>query len=394
MLYIDIEHPDDDNYKKKMLIDNISDLCNTSNKKSSESPEIKLSNLGSLDNDLKKDKKKEKKKKKKKEKESLSSLVDDSIMEEIENKDEDSFTTLDIDDAVKMLISDGDEDISSIIIGEGKNYDKYKKSSNEFEKVFSNELTILYDLLEESNDFSKKLIKQYDFIAGSKARGMSKTTTDLMSNIIASKKSKLDIISKIASIKKDIQELTIKKEKDVKRNGPEGDNISNETAAAMFMNNIMKVGRNKFVTSLSEDDEYDSNTAESYDVDKAMNMLTSGDGWDGINNFETYYDDNDMNDLDDMIEERLSKSSTNTRTVDGDKYILYENKKPTIMIKKCVDTGDWEFIAVDKDNQEIVGFPLPSKESTGKMKFSEDGRYASDKYGRSYKVIEYFSDEL
>ena len=64
------------------------------------------------------------------------------------------------------------------------------------------------------------------------------------------------------------------------------------------------------------------------------------------------------------------------------------------MIKKCVDTGDWEFIAVDKDNQEIVGFPLPSKESTGKMKFSEDGRYASDKYGRSYKVIEYFSDEL
>ena len=61
MLYIDIEHPDDDNYKKKMLIDNISDLCNTSNKKSSESPEIKLSNLGSLDNDLKKDKKKEKK---------------------------------------------------------------------------------------------------------------------------------------------------------------------------------------------------------------------------------------------------------------------------------------------------------------------------------------------
>ena len=72
MLYINIEHPDDDNYKKKTLIDNISDLCKTSNNKSYESLEIKLSNLGSLDTDLKKNKKKSKKKKKKKDKESLS----------------------------------------------------------------------------------------------------------------------------------------------------------------------------------------------------------------------------------------------------------------------------------------------------------------------------------
>ena len=36
MLYIDIEHPDDDNYKKKKLIDNIYDLCKTSNNKSYE----------------------------------------------------------------------------------------------------------------------------------------------------------------------------------------------------------------------------------------------------------------------------------------------------------------------------------------------------------------------
>ena len=393
MLYINIEHPDDDNYKKKTLLDNISDLCKTSNNKSYESPEIKLSNLGSLDTDLKKNKKKSKKKKKKKDKESLSSLVDDTIMEEIESKDESSFTSLDIDDAVKMLISDGDEDISSIIIGEGRNYDKNKKSSNEFEKAFSEETTLLYDLLDEANAFSKKLMNQYDQIVGSKARGMSKVTTDLMSNINASKKTKLDIISKIYGIKKDIQELTLKKEKDVKRNGMDGESMSNENAAAMFMNNIMKVGRNKFISSIT-DDEYESQSSGDFDVDKAMNMLSSGDGWDTPNNFETYYDDDEMNDVDEMIEKRLSNAANDSRTADGDKYILYENRKPTIMIKKCVDTGEWEFIAVDMDNQEIVGYPLPTKASIGKIKFAEDGRCASDVYGRMYKVIEYYSDEL
>ena len=58
MLYINIEHPDDDKYKKKTLIDNISDLCKTYNNKSYESHKIKLSNLGYLYTDLKKNKKK------------------------------------------------------------------------------------------------------------------------------------------------------------------------------------------------------------------------------------------------------------------------------------------------------------------------------------------------
>mgnify|MGYP003303428225 FL=1 len=50
----------------------------------------------------------------------------------------------------------------------------------------------------------------------------------------------------------------------------------------------------------------------------------------------------------------------------------------------------WEIIAVDKDGQRIPDYPVPSKAELKKMKFSADGAWATDAYGRSYKVIEKF----
>lgn len=393
MLYINIDP--DDSYKKKKLIGNISELC-SEHKESS----FNLSNLASLDMDINKEDKKKKSKKKKKKKSSLSSLSamrEDSVM----GDDDIDLSGLSDIDAEKLtfLISEGEDNIADIIIGEGRDYDKYKKSNDKLEERFGSELTFLYDLLGELNDFGKKLDEQFKFVSGSKARGMSKTSNDLTANIISNKKAKLDIVKEIATIKKVIEELKYKNNAALAKASGGGVGSSgndNDATAASFMSNIMKMGRNNFLNALDEQDENYS----SYNIDKALNRLTSDNDNDwnddnkSDNNFDKYYDDDEIEEIDDLIDKRLQEEDYAYRTEAGDKYILYENQQPKIIVKKCIDTGEWHFIAVNKDNQEIVGYPLPDEETIGKMKFSADGNIATDKYGRTYRVIEYYSEIL
>ena len=397
MLYINIEP--DDSFKHKKLIDNISELRSV--QKQPEPPAFNLSNLASLDSDVnkKKEKKKDKKNKKKKEN-NLSSMLDDDIGFNSIGDEEEFSTLLDVDnDAIKLLLSDGDESIADVIIGEGRDYNKYKKSGDKLVEQFGPELTYLYDLLDEINVFGKDLDKQFNFISGSKARGMSKTSNDLTQNIIANKKTKLDVVKEIATIKKTIEELKLKHENVTAKRGPEGGELSNEASAAMFMSNIMKVGRNNFMEALesnleSNDEQY------TFEMDKALNNLSSeiDNDWEEEpkrqRTIDGFYDEYDMDEIDGYIDSRLDNEEFASRTADGDKYILYESQQPTIMIKKCIDNGDWNFIAVNKDRQELAGYPLPDKDTLGKMKFSADGNIATDKYGRTYKVLEYYSDDI
>ena len=120
MLYINIDP--DDSYKKKKLIEDITELRSAQNP-----PGFTLSNLASLDTDIQKEDKKKKKKKKKKCKlSSLSALREDSVMGDDEL---DLSGLVDIDtDKLNFLISEGEDNIADIIIGEGRDYDKYKKS--------------------------------------------------------------------------------------------------------------------------------------------------------------------------------------------------------------------------------------------------------------------------
>jgi uncharacterized protein YjiK len=88
-----------------------------------------------------------------------------------------------------------------------------------------------------------------------------------------------------------------------------------------------------------------------------------------------------------MINERLENEGT-ARSIEAEKYIIYENMKPELIVTFSVVNNTWEMVAVDKDGQIIQGFPVPSKKDLGKMKFSQDKKFATDAYGRSYKVVE------
>ena len=252
-----------------------------------------------------------------------------------------------------------------------QSYNKYKEDENEYKKEFAEELAMLYDLLEETNKFSKKLNKKYDSIDGSKAKGSSKYLTELIESILGATTNKLQIIKEINSLKKNIQELKIKADGKYAKMGGDG---SLEDDANSFFQNIMGVGRNNFVSALNgEPDIHFSNPEYSNDDDiEYANSLP--DAQDALH---------------DMINDRL-ESEGYVRSEEADKYIIYENLKPELRILRSAVDNSWEVIAVDKDEQRIIDYPVPDRKSLGRCKFSADGHWMTDAYGRSYKVIEKF----
>jgi hypothetical protein len=250
-------------------------------------------------------------------------------------------------------------------------YSKFKEDENVYKKEFAEELAMLYDLLNEANKFNKKLIKKYDAMEGNKAKGTSKYMNDLVESVISSTSNRLQIIKEINTLKKNIQELKIKADGKYAKLGGDG---TIEEDANSFFQNIMGVGRNNFVSALNGDPDFHVTNDYSEDDDiEYANSLPDAQAA-----------------LHDMINERLENEGT-SRSAEAELYIAYENLKPELLVMYSVIDNTWEMVAVDKDGQRIQGYPVPSKKDLGKMKFSQDKKFATDAYGRSYKVMEKYS---
>jgi len=322
--------------------------------------------------------KKEKNKKKKDKKKGKRSILEEASEFDIVDQDDDGDeendddALLDIEDIIRER---EDTEIDDDIINEQKNgYSKLKKQDNVYKKEFAEELTLLYNLLDETGKFGKDLEKELKSLKSSRSRGVSKYTNDLAELVLSSKQNKLNILKEITSVKKTIADLKIKAEG--KEKNKDGDN-SPERLASAYFKNILSSGRSNFInnyTNGDDENEYDDM------IDRIEKMKDTG----------SYIDDGDNTDMyDKRLEERLAEGNP-FRSEAGTKYIEYENSGVKVNIKKCIDTGEWEFVAIDKHNQQINDYPLPSKRSAGRMRFSEDGSYATDEKGIMYSVIEYY----
>lgn len=330
---------------------------------------------------------KKKKKKDKNKKIGIELLCDGEIKEFTKNnrhnEENETYNPVNITSIADLLDEDDEEEPACIdldIVGEQcSNYDKLKKEENMYKKEFAEEITLLYNLLKETTKFGKDLQETYDYLSKTKVRGVNKYTIELADAILNSKSSKLQIIKEIASIKKTIQDLKLKsdtKNKDQSQG-------STEAMAAHYFNNILNYGRSNFIKDLTNgkkvSDDEDDGTVDPRDLMINTSPYTGGD-------FNT---DRFM----DMIEERLESTENPFRSEEGSKYIEYENLGVKIKIKKCVDTGEWDFVAIDRNGMQIYDYPLPRKADCGKMKFSPDGSYGTDAQGRTYDVIEYYLPE-
>lgn len=327
-------------------------------------------------------KKKDKKKKKKKSIVEGDFIISESTEREndVESRVDDILSDDNLIDVDELLYgNDSDEAIDEDIINDQRRqYDRLKKEENPFKKEFAEELTLLYNLLDELNKFGKDIEKKYKSLESSKVRGISKYTNELIASIITTKTSKLSILKEIANLKKIIADLKIKQDGKTKSDGHGGPG-SMEQLASMYFQDVLKYGRNKFINNFrgaGKDDEVIDDLVEEIEERRRS------------------YSDDELEDITNVIEERLENEENTFRSTAGSKYIEYEPRGVKIFIEKYVDTGEWEFVALDRNNQRVIDYPLPRKRDVGKVKFSDDGRHASDERGRTYKVIEVYSPDL
>lgn len=317
-------------------------------------------------------KKPKEKKKKKKRKSSLASIgvdlgmipTEDEIESEDTNGEDDPIT---IGAFLEKLDERDEDDSAGIVDKQKRGYKKLKKGEDKYKKEFAEEITLLYSLLDETTQYSKELEKDLKGIRSSKVRGVSKYSNDLAALVMTSKQTKLSIIKEIAAVKKSIADLGFKDRKDDNNNKA---NNSSEALASQYFKNILTHGRTDFIdmVSGSRDD----------DDDDVSELSRSG------------FSDREELEYNRILEERLSSTDNPFRSADGSKYIEYENRGVEIRVSRCIDTGEWEFIAVDKTGNRVDDYPLPDKRTAGRMKFSEDSTYARDQLGRMYTVMEYY----
>lgn len=288
--------------------------------------------------------------------------------------------TSDLNDISSTAISDGDYDhlpfvmldddfidnhglLEAYDFGKKKDGKKTKKDKTKiYNKEFDKEIGLLYDLLKEQKDFTDSLNKSYNALERSKTHGISKYSVDLAATINSAKSTKLSIIKEIANVKKVVADLNMKANS---KKPVDSDNESSDKLASSFFNNIMNGGRASF---LDNTDSYDDVTYSEYE-----------------NNLN--YDENIISN----IKEQLVTDGY--RSEEANKFIEYESRQVQVCVKKYVDTGEWEFVAKDKDGLLIPDYPVPSKKLVGKMKFADEGTYCNDSKGCMYDVIQVMSDD-
>ena len=309
------------------------------------------------------------KKKKKKGKRSTQDLLDAIVINDADDNEEYNF----VDIEAMIEAEDEYEDTLDIIGNEKGNYNKLKSHKSIYKQEFAEVLTLLYSELDDLTKITQLLEKKYDSIENSKTRGISKFGNDLVQNLLSARTNKLQVLKEIGSIKKTISDFDLK----AKRDDKDVNSSSASQVATNYLQGIIKHGRNNFISSLKDelDIEQGSNLANRLESD--ANDLPSM---------------RDQELIDDMLDNMGSANGTSSRD-EGDRYIEYEHMKVKLYIRRNIDSGDWSMVALDKNQQLVPDYPVPDRDMLGTVKFSADNLYASDKYGRSYKVIEVFDEE-
>lgn len=313
------------------------------------------------DNDSETFKKYAKKKKKKKDKSAsarkLRMLMDD--FEEADSLFEDS------DDPLNDEKFD-EEFLFSKKTKKGKARDLFnikqarKEKKKNIEARFSSQLTLLRKILKDSDLTAKNIRDILDKILASKSRYTGKTLTDLLQALNTANTNRASIVRDIANINKTIIDLSIKQDKSNPKKKDEKNIDNEEYGISLFKKLLSGTGNHKDMV----------NAAKSY-----------------YNN-DINYDPNDNFDVNDDINARLSSSEDNKREDEGTKYIQYENMHPEDVIIYDKNNDNWDIDAIDGNGNEMPeDYPRLEKQDLGKVHFDIDQGFATDEFGRKYKII-------
>lgn len=357
---------------------------------------------------------KKEKKKKKKDKGSALTQKLDSILGDIETSPQDGLgedkdileLAKEIKKAAKKKRKGFEFDEDAFMGDEGKSRKKKKNLYKKYTEQFKTESALLTALLKEANADTANLKKILETLApNGKVRGVSKALTDLAATIVSANGNRLQIIKALTDIKSKINDL-VNKEEARKKDVSDG-SIDQEAVGALSMRDLFGHGNKEFLTQLQT---YDAMSEEEFSALRRRNMATDQQQQQHQEFVpsvepEPVYDvpqppsqdegfDPEMEEQIQNLNAEMKDNLIYGRSDAGDKLIETEGLGVKIKIRRWVDmdtgTQDFEFFAVDKNDNELPDYEVPDKDDirVKPIRFNDDTGMASDKLGRTYEIVD------
>lgn len=254
--------------------------------------------------------------------------------------------------------------------------DKTKDGENFYEYRFNSSLILLRDLLKEINTTSDEakdtLVDLKNGKIGNVAVRVTPMSISTQTSTVASLLStKLSVLKEITSVNKTISEFELKKQSANEKKSSAGKS-TDETSKYM----VDKM----FTELLNTDIPLD---AISDITDEQAIETTKKKGKKAKKRYKSL--DDRINDLEDAGELEFT---------DNEKAFKYEVTGVNICIRKNLDTGRWNFFAMDNNGEELADYPLPTKTITGRIKFDDKTETAKDEHNTIYDVYYTRNDEI
>lgn len=319
-------------------------------------------------------------------------------------------------------------DTDGFMGGEGKKRKKKKDLYKKYEAQFKDEEALLTALLKETSTDTAAIKKTLSKLLNSNVRGVSKAMTDLASTVVSANGNRLQIIKAKIDLKNKINDL-VNKEESRKKDGDES-SLDQEAFGASLMQGLFSQGNKEFNQQLKHtnavsDAEFEALKGQAVQPDdspapriivpepvgETIRPLTSiepeapksepvgHEAEPTVVNVSNTPPDEIPEGFDEEMESQLSSLNDEMkddpiygRSDAGDSLISHEAEGVQVKIKKWTDsdTGDgaWEFVAIDKYGDEVPDYEVPDRRKSEPIKFSDGTGLASDKFGRTYEVID------
>lgn len=377
-----------------------------------EEPEEDLS-IG-LSKRVKEEKKKKKKEKKKRtvvdelddllgDIESLSSTA--TIDEEVEGILE---MAKDIKKAMKKKDGKMEFDTDKFMNGEGKGRKKHKDLVKKYMTMFKTEEALILALLKEADADTRVIREAFLSLAknGSVRGVMGKTATDFASTLVSANSHRLAIVKQLADLKKIANDLAFKEES--KRKDADENGLDQESLGALALKSLFGQSTRDFNNAIQDSvaispEEFNALEENAKQESPRIGSLEGFDTGSVIdkdgNTRQLEAQERESVDFDPDMQEHLNTLSEQYkddpiygRSSAGDSLI--ENESRGVKIKICrwsnESTGkyEFEFVAVDKEGNEVPEYEVPDKNRL-KMTWNDDTGIAKDNRGRTYEIIDY-----
>lgn len=377
-----------------------------------EEPEEDLS-IG-LSKRVKEEKKKKKKEKKKRtvvdelddllgDIESLSSTA--TVDEEVEGILE---MAKDIKKAMKKKDGKMEFDTDKFMNGEGKGRKKHKDLVKKYMTMFKTEEALILALLKEADADTRVIREAFLSLAknGSVRGVMGKTATDFASTLVSANSHRLAIVKQLADLKKIANDLAFKEES--KRKDADENGLDQESLGALALKSLFGQSTRDFNNAIQDSvaispEEFNALEENAKQESPRIGSLEGFDTGSVIdkdgNTRQLEAQERESVDFDPDMQEHLNTLSEQYkddpiygRSSAGDSLIENESRGVKIKIRRWSNesTGkyEFEFVAVDKEGNEVPEYEVPDKNRL-KMTWNDDTGIAKDNRGRTYEIIDY-----